>query len=291
MNTNSNSNSNKKTAQKLLNIESKERLTSKTIGGLCDQPKLLKEYLDASITNTFSELMFRLTHEIYAEKKANQLWHQIVKHRENLKTQLNRDVGMLVASLDYLSNITKDLLSPKIIDDLRIEEAATMATRDFLTGLYLRGVFEFSLERIVQEHCKYNKPLALLLLDIDDFKHVNDHYGHKIGDEVLQRVGKLILKNIRENDLGARIGGEEIAIILPDTTNDQAAVIAERLREEIWRCFTINKPSITVSIGISFLYAQNTKMAVELVREADKALYKAKRNGKNKVMTFRDLEN
>jgi hypothetical protein len=92
MNT-SNSLSGEETTRKLVDIESKERLTSDSIGVLCDQPELLKEYLDSSIANTFSELMFRLTHEIYAEEKATALWHQIVLHRERLKEQVGRDVG------------------------------------------------------------------------------------------------------------------------------------------------------------------------------------------------------
>lgn len=279
----SNSNSGEETTRKLVDIESKERLTSNSIGALCDHPELLKQYLESSIANTFSELIFRLTHEIYTEKKATKLWHKIVSHRVSLKKRINRDVGMLVAALDYLSNISGDITSPKIIDDLRIEEAATMATHDSLTGLYLRGVFEFSLERMVQEHRRYDKALSVLLLDVDDFKQVNDRYGHQTGDEVLRRIGKMILNGIRKADLPARYGGEEIAIIFPETSIDQATVMAKRLREGVRRSFAESGPAITVSIGLSFIHEPNVTTATELVRQADKALYKAKRNGKNKV--------
>jgi hypothetical protein len=151
--------SDENTTRRLVDIESTDRLTSELIDKLSNKPALLKSYLDASIGNTFSELMFRLTHEIYTENKASDLWHKIVTHRENLKKQLNRDMGMLVAALDYLSNISGDISSPKIMGDLRIEEAAEMATRDSLTGLYLRGVFDFMLEQMVSEHCRYNKNL------------------------------------------------------------------------------------------------------------------------------------
>jgi hypothetical protein len=130
-----NSHSEDDTARKMVDIESKERLTSNSIGALSDHPALLKEYLESSIANTFSELLFRLTHETYTEEKASGLWHQIVAHKTDLMKRLDRDVGILVAALDYLSNISGDISSPKIMADLRIEEAAIMATRDSLTGL------------------------------------------------------------------------------------------------------------------------------------------------------------
>lgn len=275
--------SNENATRRLVDIESTNRLTSDSIGELSDKPALLKSYLDASLGQTFSELMFRLTHEKYTEKKASDLWHQIVKHRAGLKKKLNRDVGTLVAALDYLSNISGDLLSPKIMADLRIEEAAQMATRDSLTGLYLRGVFDFMLEHMVREHNRFNKNISLLLLDIDDFKQVNDDYGHQTGDEVLRGIGKIILKTIREADFPARYGGEEIAIIFQETAIDPAIVMAERLREEVHRYFADCGPIITVSIGVSCIRKPDISTAFEVVRQADKALYRVKCSGKNRV--------
>jgi GGDEF domain-containing protein len=203
------------TTKKLLDIESRDRLTSKSINTLSNNPKLLKEYLESSLTHTFSELLFRLTHEIYKEDKASKLWDHIVTHKTNLEMMFERDVGILVAALDYLTNFTHGLSSPKIMDDLRIEEAANIATRDTLTGLYTRAVYDFSLTRIVKEHARYDRHLSLLLADIDGFKQVNDRFGHQVGDEVLRRTGKLFLDGIREADLPARYGGEEISVILP----------------------------------------------------------------------------
>jgi diguanylate cyclase (GGDEF)-like protein len=283
MNT-SNSHSGEETTQRLVNIESKKRLTSASISALSDKPALLKQYLKSSIANTFSELIFRLTHEIYTEEKASTLWHEIVAHRASLKKLLDRDVGMLVAALDYLTNISGDILNPKIIDDLRLEEAADMATRDSLTGLYLRGVFEFLLERMVLEHRRYDKALSVLMLDIDDFKKVNDHYGHQTGDEVLRRIGKMVLNGIRKADFPARYGGEEIAIIFPETSIGQATVMADRLREDVRRSFAEKGPTVTVSIGVSYIHEPNITTASKLVRQADNALYEAKRTGKDKVV-------
>jgi diguanylate cyclase (GGDEF)-like protein len=273
------------TARKLFDIESKERLTSDSIGSLCDQPALLKKYLKSSMGNTFSELIFRLTHEIYSEEKAIALWHQIVAHKTRLKKRLHRDVGVLVAALDYLSNISGDISSPKIIADLRIEQAAAMATRDSLTGLYLRGVFDFTLERMVQEHRRYDKPLSLLLLDVDEFKQVNAHCGHQAGDEVLRRIGKMVLNGTRKADFPARCGGDEITVIFPETSIDQAIDMAHRLSKDVRRCFAESGPTITVSIGVSYLHEPDVTAAIELVRQADKSLYEAKRTGKDKVVS------
>jgi diguanylate cyclase (GGDEF)-like protein len=276
-----NNRSKKATAKKLLNIESKNRLSSDSIESLSEKPKLLKEYLDFSIANTFSELMFRLTHEIYSEDKAKILWDKIITHKEEVESKLGRDVGILVTTLDYLTNISGDLISPKIIEDRRIEEAALMATRDHLTGLYLRSVLDFSIERLYKEHKRYEKNLSLLMLDVDNFKNVNDNFGHQSGDMVLKGLGKIVLETIRDADFAARYGGEEISIILPETSENKAIIIAERLRNNVKKYFC-SGPKITISIGVS----ANMDLAIsgiDMIRYADKALYTAKLKGKNRV--------
>lgn len=274
----------KEATRRLFDIESKNRLTSKSIGEMGDKPELLKQYLESSIANTFSELLYRLTHEIYTEKKATSLWEGILAHRIFLKEQLARDVGMLVAALDYLSNISGDILYPKIIDDLQLETVANIATRDSLTDLYQRSVFDFFLDRMVQEHRRHNRALSLLLIDIDDFKKVNDQHGHQAGDEVLRRIGKAILDSLRKTDFPARYGGEEFAVILPETPLIQAIEKANKLCEDVYHRFERAGPSITVSIGVACIEESDLiTTANELVQKADMALYKAKCNGKNRT--------
>jgi diguanylate cyclase (GGDEF)-like protein len=281
--------SKKETTRRLIDIESRDRLTSKSIDALCNSPELLKEYLESSLSHTFSELLFRLTHEIYAEDKASKLWDKIVAHKTKLENMIGREVGILVATLDYLANITGDLSSPKIMDDLRIEEAANVATRDSLTGLYMRGVFDFVLNRMVTEYFRDDRNLCLLLVDLDDFKQVNDRFGHQAGDRVLRKMGKLFLSVIRGIDFPARYGGEEISVILPETSIDQAVELGERLRKKVARDFTRGRLFLTVSIGVSCIQKPGITTALELVRSADKALYAAKRSGKNKVRRFPNI--
>lgn len=273
--------SKKATSKKLLKIESKKRLSSDLIESLSEKPKLLKEYLDLSISNTFSELIFRLTYEVYPEDKAKMLWGKIISHKEKIELKLGRNVGLLVAALDYLTNISGDLTSPKIIEDHRIEEVALMATRDHLTGLYLRSVFDFSIERLYREHKRYGKMLSLLMIDVDDFKMVNDDFGHQAGDTVLEDLGKIVLDTIRDADLAARYGGEEISIILPETPKETAIIIAERLRNNVQKYFR-SEPTITISIGVS-TNIDSIISGIEMIRYADKALYAAKSKGKNRV--------
>tara|TARA_R110002095_G_C4225862_1_gene237540 strand:- start:19 stop:576 length:558 start_codon:yes stop_codon:yes gene_type:complete len=168
----------KSTAKRLVDIESKDRFNSDSIGVLADNTELLQEYLESSIAHSFSELMFRMTHENYSEEKAKNLWNNIITHRTDLERQLGRDMGMMVAALDYLSNVSRDISNPKIIDDLRIEEAADLATRDALTGLYVRSVFDFSIDRMLKEHQRSKSSLSIMMIDIDDFKVINDKQGH-----------------------------------------------------------------------------------------------------------------
>tara|TARA_R110002167_G_C12607894_1_gene645654 strand:+ start:473 stop:1330 length:858 start_codon:yes stop_codon:yes gene_type:complete len=275
----------KSTAKRLVDIESKDRFNSDSIGVLADNTELLQEYLESSIAHSFSELMFRMTHENYSEEKAKNLWNNIITHRTDLERQLGRDMGMMVAALDYLSNVSRDISNPKIIDDLRIEEAADLATRDALTGLYVRSVFDFSIDRMLKEHQRSKSSLSIMMIDIDDFKVINDKQGHQAGDNVLRKIGQLIQDNIRKSDFPARYGGDEFTIILPDTDIEPATGIAEKLRNAMHQGLSLKEQSITLSIGLCCTRDQPVLSATELIRQADTALYQAKTSGKNKVVS------
>jgi len=266
----------------LLDIESKGRLSSKTINILSNKPRLLDNYLKASIENTFSELLFRLTQENYIEKKANKLWKVILKHKLSLNQKLGRDIGILVAALDYLTNITNEISSPKITYDKNIEETAQIATTDPLTGLYTRNVFNISLEKEIIKAIRYKNNLSLIIIDIDNFKFVNDSFGHQEGDKVIIKLVRIINKNIRKSDLFARYGGEEFAVIMPETHSDEAFKVSERIRINVFKILKSYEKKITVSIGIGIL-SESVDSAYNLIKCADDALYKAKQSGKNCV--------
>ena len=266
------------TSKKLINIEFEKRLSSKSIENISNNPELLKGYLEKSIKNNFAELLFRLTHEIYTEKKAKNLWGYIKAHNKHMTDLLGRDPGILVASLDYLYNISKDIKNPKIMDDANIEATASFATKDKLTGLYRKEVFEYTLKRKVLEHRKAKLPLSLIIIDVDKFKAINDTHGHIAGDRVLKAIGNLILTSIRKNDFPCRYGGDEFAIILPGTPYNNATLVADKIREKVAKIKSTVLNEITVSTGVSSLqYCTSIiNTSKELFINADMELYKMK---------------
>jgi diguanylate cyclase (GGDEF)-like protein len=120
------------------------------------------------------------------------------------------------------------------------------------------------------------------MLDIDFFKNVNDTYGHQVGDTVLQVLGKICLDTLRQVDIAGRLGGEEFAVILPETTSEKAIEVAERLREVVAKMKVAVPIHLTVSIGVTTLKNKDTSIDM-LLNQADKALYEAKETGRNKV--------
>ncbi len=187
---------------------------------------------------------------------------------------LSNDSGVLVGRSLRFADITQDLEVKK-----RLE---TLSTIDPLTGLYNRHYFNVSIGHEISRSLIDNEPLNLLMLDIDLFKKVNDTHGHDVGDVVLVGVSKIVTELIRTNDVACRFGGEEFIILLPETPQSGARVLAERMRTEIQNT-PINGVSITVSIGISDLSQTELRNPDELIRLADEQLYIAKDTGRNKV--------
>ena len=160
-----------------------------------------------------------------------------------------------------------------------------MAITDELTGLYSNRYFRQAIGKKYSLFHEFGEKMTLLMIDIDDFKKVNDTYGHPAGDAILKEVGKCILSSIREPDLGFRYGGEEFAVILPASDIPAGNVVAERMRALIEHYpFKIDQHvlKLTVSIGVASwpASAENIK---DVISEADKALYEAKHGGKNRV--------
>ena len=161
---------------------------------------------------------------------------------------------------------------------------------DALMQIHNRRHFDNKLKEEILLSTRYSLPLSLLILDLDNFKRVNDSYGHIVGDAVLKGIAKTIKEVIRDVDIVARYGGEEIAIIAPNSNIDQAIILAQRVREKIEHndiaieCSTIQSIKVTVSIGVSTLSATSENSPKKMIKEADKALYRAKKEGKNLVV-------
>jgi two-component system, cell cycle response regulator len=164
------------------------------------------------------------------------------------------------------------------------DQVKSMAVRDALTGLYNYGYFKEALHYEVQKSRRYQTPLSLLFLDIDDFKKVNDTLGHLRGDKIMRQVAGILKKGIRQADLVCRYGGDEFVMLLSQTPPDQALVMAERLRLSIDQASLNPLPQglqVTVSIGVAGLEPEMS--TEELIQAADEAHYRAKQAGKNRV--------
>ncbi len=167
------------------------------------------------------------------------------------------------------------------------------AFTDFLTGLKTRGYFEQQLDAEIKRSERKKQKLALLMVDIDFFKQLNDQYGHHVGDQILRDVASLLMKDMREVDTVARYGGEEFVIILPETNAEGAMFVAQRLRRTIEQAkFFAGSPRsvehLTISIGIS-VFDDDAQFKRALIENADAALYGAKKSGRNKVVLYSDL--
>lgn len=168
------------------------------------------------------------------------------------------------------------------------EEVEVLATTDSLTGVHTRRYF---LERFQEEFTRSiarKIDLSFLMVDVDHFKDFNDQYGHLVGDQILKGVGEILKSNVREIDVIGRYGGEEFAVVLPDTDRDGAQFAAERIRSAVENALIKaydTTVKITVSIGIS-TYPSDGKQATELIDKADWALYRAKKQGRNCVCSF-----
>ncbi len=157
---------------------------------------------------------------------------------------------------------------------------------DHLTGLYNRRYLEETLEREFQRTQRRGINLAVLIMDIDHFKKINDTYGHQQGDSVLCKVASLFQRALREYDTAARFGGEEFIAVIPETSLSEANNIAERIRRSIEEAiFDVEAGiiKITASFGVSAYPAEGILSANDLIREADRALYAAKISGRNRV--------
>lgn len=167
------------------------------------------------------------------------------------------------------------------------EEVYQLATLDALTELHNRRHFVEMLERELARAQRHQRPLTLAIIDLDHFKRVNDQLGHPVGDMVLRQFGAILRQHVRADDLPARIGGEEFAVLLPETDLDHARDYAERLRETVAAASfdtAGQQLQVTVSIGLA-LIAEGRDSVGTLMRSADRGLYRAKSQGRNRVRT------
>ncbi len=158
------------------------------------------------------------------------------------------------------------------------------ATTDFLTGLGNRRSLTEQVPGLQSRAQRAGEPLSMILFDLDNFKMINDDYGHDVGDNVLMIVGEIVKDSLRPYDLASRIGGEEFCIILPRTSGEAALKIAERLRAAFQECYLEPLPRGRITCSFGVVQAEADERLQQLLRRADAALYRAKETGRNRVI-------
>ena len=167
-----------------------------------------------------------------------------------------------------------------------VEDFQALASRDELTGLYNRRYFTEVAEQEIQRAERYRRDLSVILIDIDNFKAINDTYGHEAGDKVIKDIANVMRQNFRETDLFGRYGGEEFTVLLSETQIPDAVALSERMRQAIVQRlvkFENKEISYTASFGVA--HGEAGVSLDQLLRQADKALYYAKESGRNRVET------
>jgi two-component system cell cycle response regulator len=192
---------------------------------------------------------------------------------------------------ELLARARTQIRRRRYTDHLRdnVQNSIEMAITDALTGLHNRRYMESHLATLAEQASSRGKPLALMILDIDYFKSINDNYGHDAGDDVLREFAVRVRKSIRGIDLACRYGGEEFVIVMPETDLHVAGMVAERLRRSIaGEPFAVHKGTkrieVTISIGLTTL-EQKGEAVADVLKRADTALYRAKHDGRNRVVS------
>ncbi len=188
-----------------------------------------------------------------------------------------------VLELQYITRIVR-------FASIAIENASLFrqATTDRMTGLFSHHFFEKTLDEELERARRYKSTFSLVMFDIDHFKKFNDAYGHLQGDRIIRDIAKLLGKSIRQVDFAARYGGEEFAVILPAVDVKGAMVVAERLRRKVEACDFASATGgpalhVTISVGVTEFDPESAYAPTEIIREADRALYKSKETGRNRV--------
>ncbi|TDJ52731.1 MAG: diguanylate cyclase [Nitrospina sp.] len=238
--------------------------------------------------SVYSILLNVLTQLDFNDREAKNLWLEILDHRQRMVVTMNRPVNLATAVCDYMVEIKKSMHSPKVVEMKIFEEASQASQSDFLTGLYNRAYFDKAFNIEIARAQRMKKDCSLVFFDLDDFKKVNDSFGHPAGDLVLKSVAELIFREKRLTDIAVRYGGEEIVLLLPDTSKASAMNLATRIRKKVERSQLVHQGRLikqTMSGGVAS-FPLDTDVPEELIECADRALYRAKHKGKNKICLF-----
>jgi diguanylate cyclase (GGDEF)-like protein len=244
------------------------------------------ESLDISARGQFLQRFFRtITHLDLGEPQCLQLWDDMLLRRRELSEHLGRPISLKTALMDVLTSA--DLFRvPILIEYDELKKLQLNAVTDPLTGLYNRRLFGEAFEKELNRARRYGQPLGLVILDLHRFKEVNDKHGHPRGDEVLRAAATTLKKALRTSDSAFRIGGDEFALLLPQTDAAQALALSRRIGTVFEESITYLKMGVSVSMdhGVA-TFPQDGDHADQLIRVADERLYHLKHTNHGQAPT------
>ena len=231
--------------------------------------------------------LFHLTRKHFPSHEAEAQWNGLLGHRREIKASLGRDVGLRVAAADYFVNINPQIVKPLILESELVNQQDRNALTDALTGLYNRRFFNQILQREMSVSRRHDQTFSLLMIDVDNFKYYNDHFGHPAGDKALQGIAQTLMNTARTHDYLVRYGGEEFAVILPKASRRAGSVAAERHRRAVEKTYFLHQSempggNLTISVGVANV-PEDAFHTSDLLNRADLALYEAKRAGRNTI--------
>lgn len=238
----------------------------------------------------YAPLFFITAHLEVSARTAKKYYFQLLSHWHVMNTCLTREIDFRVALLDYFVSINKRIKNPKIIEIKIFEKTQQDSYIDELTQLYNYRYFMTLLEQELSRAKRYHAPLSLVIFDVDDFKYYNDNNGHLAGNKALKQLARLVSKSIRDVDILARFGGEEFALLLPETNKEGAMIIANRICKAVRSAkftYASKQPlkCFSVSGGLA-TFLVDAVTTEDLMRFADQALYRAKDWGKNQIALY-----
>lgn len=274
----------------IADLEDKGHRVVDVLGGDVNPTDTTKEFVAAlreeRRDSFFSEILHYLTSERYPEAQAQVLWKEILDHKFLMSERLGRNVGIRVSAFDYLLNVRKLLIAPRIINSHDFKRTVRLARTDALTGLYNRRYFLEHTAKVLDAASHVKAPVSLLMADLDNFKPFNDEHGHQAGDLLLQEIARLIRGCVRASDMVARYGGDELALLLPKATKVEAEGVARKICQQIEEnCQTVG---VTISLGLA-QFPSDASSREDLIAAADELLYRAKEFGGNQVSLFRPV--
>ncbi|OGS25956.1 MAG: hypothetical protein A2297_05295, partial [Elusimicrobia bacterium RIFOXYB2_FULL_48_7] len=244
----------------------------------------IDKIVEAKRGTFYSDILYNIASERFSETEAKKLWQEIISHKYMMSEMLKRNVGVRVATMDYLENIKNIIVAPKIIDETEFRKTLKLAETDPLTGVFNRRVIIREISDEIRGSKQEGYFFSILMIDLDGFKNYNDTEGHTAGDLVLQEVAGIFKAELRKNDFVGRYGGDEFLVLLSKVDKNMAKKIAEKIRQRVEKEFkTIN---ITMSAGVAEFPTDGIKLD-DLISCADEALYRAKEFGKNRVVFFK----